>query len=462
MTERMRALAALGAVVLLALGGIAFDATTTDVAAPQPGAPEPGFVQRAAFCPPPVRGTEGVTRLAAATSGGGAVAVSVEPDGAPEELGAERLLSLVPRDSATSVTGIGARLVASVASSIAEPLRGAAASRCSGVAATTWYFPEGSSALGADGRLLLYNPFQDEAVARVLFYTPLGVEAKANLADVAVPAGASVEVAVNEFVLRRPLLSAAVIVTRGRVVAWAELFRAGERQRGAEMTLGAASASDIWYFPAGAVGEGYAERITLLNPSAEEASVTITLATETRVLQPPRLVELTLPPESSRAVALDELVQPPRQPQSVSAWVTSTTGVPIVAERTLRLVGAGRRGLSSEIGVTGAARRWLLGPAVLQPATDAVHVMNPGTQDASVTLTLIRPDAPSLAPRALADIEVPAGLRVTVRLDRWTRGETVGAVLVSDREVMAERTARSAPGADIAALMGTAVRPSAP
>ena len=459
--RRAREVVAIAAVAAAALVGVAFDASSEDVSAPAAGGEEPAFIQRSEICPPQARGLEARAHVAVASSATEPVMLAVGP-GAPRRLHPGNLVARAAGASETTVTGYGGRVAASLSTSVAEPVPGAAAARCSQEASSTWYFPAGSSALGADERLLLVNPFGDEAVARVVFYTPEGLVAKANLADVAVPAGRSVEVAVNDFVLREPLLSAAVRVTRGRVVAWRAELDDGDRGSGAHMSLGAPAASREWYFPAGVLGPGYDERITLTNPSPDEAVVTITLANDRRVVQPPELVELAVAPESSRVVALADIGGAPRRAHDVSAWVTSANAVPVIAERTVRAAVARRAGVASEVGATQPARRWLVGPAALRPSRDAVAVMNPGADDASVTVTLLRARGGALRPRALRGIEVPAGLRATISLQRWTRGEALGASVAADRGVVAERWSYSGGDSDLVALMGTPVTPSAP
>jgi hypothetical protein len=458
-TPGRRETIAVATIAACALAGVAFDLAAGDVAAPPARSSTAAFVERATFCPPPVADVDGHARLAAASAGGERLTVSIEP-GAPARLARGRVLARTV-ESSSAVTGHGARVVASSAVSFSRPVAGAAAARCSVTASDEWYFPAGSSALGSDARLLLFNPFGDEAVARILFFTAGGIVAKANLSDVAVPAGQSVEISVNDYVLRRQLLSAAVLVKRGRVVAWRALLASGRSGAGAHMSLGAPRPSDTWYFPAGALGGSYDERVTVLNPEDEEALLTITLVTERRVVQPPRLVEVAVPPESARTMALAELAGAPRSPRVVSAWVSSANEVGIVAERTVRWVGGARRGVASEVGVTHPARRWVAGPALLRASHDELHVMNPGTRDASVTVTLLRPDGPPLEPGPLRDVEVPAGLRVTLRLDRWTGGAPVAASVVADSEVVVERSGYSAEDSDAAALMGTAITPSA-
>ena len=88
--------------------------------------------------------------------------------------------------------------------------------------------------------------------------------------------------------------------------------------------------------------------------------------------------------------------------------------------------------------------------------------MNPGSSDARVALTILRTGASPLKPRALAEVEVPAGLRTSVDITRWTRGEPLAVSLEADEAVVAERWGRQKQSSDAAAAMGMPVRPNGP
>lgn len=365
-------------------------------------------------------------------------------------------MARLPAEGAPSVSAFGGWAAAHSVASGTGQADGATAAPCSSSASDRWYFAAGSSALGADERLVVSNPFLDEAVVRIVFFTPRGPTAKAGLADVAVPAGRSVAVAVNDYILRQPVLGAEVATRRGRVVAWREQL-SRDPFSGAVLALGARRPAANWYFPDGALGEAYDERIALLNPSGREALVTVTLASSDRVVQPPELVELSLPPGTARELALRSAVPPPRRGVAVGAVVRSVNGVELVAERTVAYEG---QGLAAEVGATRRDRAWHLGPAARRPGRDAVVVLNPGTRDARVRVLLLRAGAPPLAPPALSGVEVRAGLCVRLPVDRWTQGAPMGAAVTSDTAIVAERSSYSREGSDPAASMGTPLAPA--
>lgn len=451
------------ALAAIAAAGVAVDATSAGVHAPSRSAPRGDFVQRAVFCPPPLRrGVESVTRLAVAPARHAGGPVRVQPQPRTLALGRDRLLTTTAPSSASSVTGYGTRVAATSTAVVTKPVPGAAAADCSRVASTDWFFAAGSSALGSDERLLIYNPFLAEAVVRVIFHTARGAQAKAGLADLAIPPGGSLQLAVNEFVLHRKLVGAHVAVTRGRVVAWQEAITARKREHGVWTTLGAPAPATTWFFPDGGVGAGYDEHIAVLNPSDAAARVTVTLSSRSRLIQPRRLVQLTIPPGAVRSVALRRAVGPPARPHGLSATVTTTGSAGVVAQRTVWYPGRRPRGVASETGATVAGRHWILGPAAWRPRLDQALVMNPGPSDVRVRISLIDGRGGLRTPARLAGLIVPGGLRLAVPLTKWTRGRAVGALVSATGAVVVERSSYSAAASDSAALMGARVSPSAP
>ena len=192
---------------------------------------------------------------------------------------------------------------------------------------------------------------------RLSFFTPTGAKVKANLSDIPVRAGTTREISVNEFITLQDELAASVTAVRGHVVAWRMLVAdPKEGTSGTELSLGTTGTSSTWYFPAGGAGSEVTEEISLLNPSAtEEASITISLTTNEGSLQPQKLVEISVPPASSKRVPLFESA-PDRlgSVTDVSALVTSSNGVEVIAERTTAYKGEDA-GLASEIGATQTA-----------------------------------------------------------------------------------------------------------
>jgi Family of unknown function (DUF5719) len=494
MTPRLREMALGAAVLLVVLLGVAYGALVH--------APErvrlansialrgTSFSSRATYCPPSVTRTLGRTRLAVTSTTDKAIPVSVEPAETPTPepqptVGGAGQPTVSPSPAASlggrtpgpsssapqhispgramfapSEEGRGVNVVgyagSVVASAAATGRSGAGAAGCSSAAGRHWYFAAGSSDLGYDERLILYNPFPDEAVVRVSFVTPKGTQSKVNLSDQAVASGATSVLRLNSFILKERLLSVQVDAVRGRVVAWRYLLAHPRHQpHGEQFSLGATNSYTESFLPDGHVGPGYNEQIALLNPNDRAARVSISVLTSKRTVQPPKLLDITVPPASSKAVHPAAAMKGCRDtPCSMGAVVSSTNGVGVVAERTISYSTGHLQGVASEIATPRTALHWYLGPASLDPTRDSVIVVNPTTADASVSLEFQRARGAALSPHALQHIKVKAGTRAEVRIDRWTSGHAVVAVLSSTQQVAAERFSYSRRAQDASEVMG--------
>ncbi|HEX2196606.1 MAG TPA: DUF5719 family protein, partial [Actinomycetota bacterium] len=422
-------------------------------------ATEPAFDARAVFCPPALERPASALTVTATARGDEPVEVGIEPaseervDLAPESI-LELKSSSAERADAADVVGYGGRVDATAVTSVDEPISGVGGAACASGASTRWYFPEGNSTVTHDERLLIYNPFPDEAVVRVALLTPGGERSKAGLSDVAVPSESSIALAVNDFVFEQKVLGALVTAVRGRVVAWRlSLARPEDKPSGIQFTLGATSPADTWYFAEGAVGAGYEERISIMNPGDEEATVEVTLVTQRRALPAAGATEVPVPARSTVAIVLDESALP-GESGGAGAVVRSLNRVPIVVERTVFYATRDVDGVASEVGAPRPSKRWLLGPATSRPDTDSAVLLNATPQDATVTLTLIGAGGRPLRPESLADLTLRGGARLRVPLNELTQGRPHAVLVEATEGVVAERFSYSAGAGDVASLMG--------
>lgn len=455
------------AITAALVAGAGLDATLTAAPESVPAVSGPRFVERASFCPPSLKSKDAVSRVAVTGTSGTAFPVGLDPDLAGDrfELSADDMV-LHPREgsSGLNVVGYGGATAASALTGVRSPITGVGAAGCAATPSSVWYFAEGASTLGSDQRLLIYNPFPDEAVVRVTFFTKSGPKNKANLQDVAVPAHSSKGIAVNDFVGINRTLGARVEAVRGRFVAWRILLAKPEsRPRGVQFGAGATAPALTWYFPDGGVGDGFEQRISVVNPSEdEEAIVSVTLTTRDEAIQPRRLIEVKVAPGSVKPLPLADLVGDRGDLGGVSAVVHSGNGVPVVAERVIWFDTDEVEGVASEIGSPVTATRWTLAPATAAPATDVVYVMNPSSQDSRLDITLVREEGSVLSPEALAGIRLRAGSRVKIPLGDYTSGTAMVVVLRATTAVVAERFSYSAALEDVAAVMGIPLTPSGP
>ena len=105
----------------------------------------------------------------------------------------------------------------------------------------------------------------------------------------------------------------------------------------------------------GSVGTGASERISVLNPTRDEALVTVSLVTDREAIQPPELVEMAIPAQSSIEVNLADAVGN-NDLGGTSVVVRSVNEVPIVVERSIFYSEGEFSGFTTEIGAATPAR----------------------------------------------------------------------------------------------------------
>ena len=425
-------------------------------------APAGRFEARAVFCPPRIVEDSGA-QLAATAAGHETIPVGIEP-AAPEAVhlaGGRALLRSIDPGAPPEITGFGGALVASVLEVAELPIQkraavtGVGAGNCAAGSSEWWYFAQGSSLLDSDERLLVSNPFPEEAVVKVHLLTPQGEQVPSGLTQIAVPAGGATVVRINEFAQTQRLVSTVVETIRGRVIAWKGVMTDPEDgPSGFTFTLGATAPAKTWFFPQGEIGTGTSETISVLNPGEGEADVTISLATSDGLVQPPELVDLPIEARTSRSIDLGGSVSA-RQANlgAASVVLQSTNGAPVVAERTVAYNGEEMIGVSSEIGLTAGASEWMVGPAAAKPGIDTLAVMNAGPGQVRIDVSL-RTEGGTINPRQLRGLRLSAGARVGIPLHEFTDGETSVARVVATGPVVVERLAYSPAREDVGTLMG--------
>lgn len=451
------------ALLALLVVGIVLDLSPrASTAERQPAPPGARFESYTSYCPPALKNGEAGVQLSASSLGEESTPVGLEPARQTARLlDPDRVVTFSePNGDVVNVVGYGAPVTASAVTGIQSPVEGLGSAPCSTEAATDWFFADGSSALHYDERLLVYNPFPDEAVVRVTLFTRDGQKDKASLSEIAVPAQSSIGIKLNEAVRLQRLLSVHAAAVRGRVVVWKVLIAdPEERPDGIQFTLGATEISTEWYFPEGWVGDLYDERVALLNPGDEESVVTVSLMTGDGTVQPPRLVEVEVPPKTSKVIALNEALSRAqlRELTGVGVVVRSSNEVGIVAERTIWYGGGKLNGVTNELGAPAPGRIWVVGPASTLGETDSLTVLNPDVGPATVTVRLLRVEGRPIEAASLTTIRITAGSRFKIPIAEFTKGRPMVAVVEADRPIVVERTSYSTARGDFASLMGRLV-----
>jgi Family of unknown function (DUF5719) len=463
--ERARDLTVLAAVVVLMLAGIGFDLATDDAEPTSAAQTGPSFFERAQFCPSGILDEGSGAEVSIATAAPDQVPVELSPlEPEPLELSAGSTVTRPIEDSQPVVAeGFGNAVAAGTSHFVdatvgrSGSVEGVGAGTCATDSSQNWFFPSGDSSVATDYRLIVANPFPDEAVVQVNFLTEEGAETSAQLSEVAVASGQVEVVSISGAAVPEDLLSIRLHSVRGRVVAWKALWTKPDGEApGLEFTLGAPALGEEWYFPAGEVGEEARQTITLMNPNEEEASVSVVLSSNEGPVQSSRLLEISVPPASSRQVVVaDRLEERRRNVGGVSAVVTVDNQVPIVAESTTVFDGDEMAGRISEVGAGRTSDAWLVAPPSSRPTTDSLILQNPTRRDVTVDVAIYEGSDGGMRPDDLQGIEVPAGLRVPISLDDYgsTKGAFV-AVTSEGGEVVVERIAWDEGRSDLSSVMG--------
>lgn len=454
MSERRKEMTLAAAIVVTVAVGLAWGALSTGVTRSEETVEAGLFTERSLFCPGLPDGVLASPRILVGALGSEEVRVELEPrDEVPRDvLGEAGLFVENGGMAASNIVGYGGAVGAGISQRFSRPRAGESAAPCSQRASRDWYLPLGSSARGANELIYLYNPFPDEAVVRITFFDEDGAISKARLADVAVPAGETTTVRVNKFILQQKTLAAQVSALRGRVVTWKTLFSDTDLTSGVATSLGATRPMPFWYFPVGAVGPGIEEQISLLNPSDEEAIVSISLIADENIQQPPELLEMTLPRQSARDISIARHI-PDGVEGSVSAIVQSINEVDIVAERGVWYGEGAFTGVTAELGAPVPAAAWWLPPAVADPDRDSVVVLNASENPVKVDLEFQGPDGPVTA-EGVGSVNLEPGGRARIALTGLQDGANTIAILRADGLVVAERLGYSSESGDVAAVMG--------
>ena len=266
---------------------------------------------------------------------------------------------------------------------------------CSQNPAPRWMVSGAQTTVGSSARLLLFNPFDGDAVVRVSFATPEGRVNLVSSENVSVPARQVVALSLNELQPEQPDLGVLVEVEAGRVVAtglqnFAPPDLPDIELDGVEPATDPNAPEGRTVLPATAVdattvglayassGETTTSWVTLLNPNTQPARITVGVSDA--IAGAAINEEVVVGPESVARVNLDGLSSAP----DFGVTLTSNNDVSIVANGFQAITGetkgvAAAEGIP-EIDVTNAA------PVAPEGSAPEIALFNPG--DAPVTATI--------------------------------------------------------------------------
>lgn len=319
------------------------------------------------------------------------------------------------------------------------------AAACATTPSAQWHLAAGATTVDARERLVLFNPFPDDAVVDITFTTPESYRAPPEYAGFVVPAQRVVAIDVGQIASRHAQVAMSVVARSGRlVVDRVQTFDGSNGPEGLAVTTAAPSPAEVWYLPDGFRTEGLQETVTVYNPGDAQAEVDVELVVDPS--DDPAIVtavepfQLSIPPRRYAQVALHaEDRVPPELGHSVV--VRSQNGVPVVAERWIRSADpAPREGLAATMGSPIVSTRWLTAAGGTGEAeSEFLVVVNP-SPDAIVRFSVATPTESQLLPvEGLQDVEVRPGQRRRIDLGEFVNRDFLPLVVTASRPLAVER-----------------------
>jgi hypothetical protein len=341
---------------------------------------------------------------------------------------------------------------------------GHAVGPCSSSAATSWYFPSGTTRAGARLIYAVFNPFPDQAVIDFDFQVEddngRQVERQTDrLSGIVVKPGQVLPVDITDIIQVRPRLSTHIQVrgNRGRVVVDQLLLIDGEHKDPKQISvgLGATTLMDSWLFPDGEpVTSGVETNVVIYNPGGDtvEADVFVNIDGSTTDAEP---FTATVRPGQYLVVPL---TKDNRLPLGAGYWmvVHSRRGGPVVVAREQKVTApAPRPGITSNLGSPLLATQWLV-PLGGLPNTESADVViaNPSsTKEVTITVSAVADgsvtpiadyDTVVLAPGARTDVDLNGTTVPGAPPARSLRIDANGPVVASQSFAWKQPDARAA------------------
>ncbi len=304
---------------------------------------------------------------------------------------------------------------------------GRSVSPCSDQTSSEWYLADGYTVGGSVDTLILTNPYDDTAVADLVFATEAGPSEPNAFQSFPIPPRSVKTIRIAELGARdEPVIAVSVVTSSGRLVLGrAQQYLGGERN-GYAVTLAAPALRDQWWFADGEVGDGISERFSIYNPTSSAVDVDVIFLGLPADANFGYDEPITVPAGEVVVVDPSEIEAIPQGRHSV---VFSTLAEPsIVVERVLTrpiddpsLAPDDRKYTTVVLGATGrpdgyVASQWHIGVGPSTPTPEALVVYNIDNAAGTLTVEAVGPAGPSAVP-SLTDIPIPPGAVVLVDLE---------------------------------------------
>jgi parallel beta-helix repeat protein len=306
-------------------------------------------------------------------------------------------------------------------------------------AGQSYYFAEGATAGGFETWVLLLNPYDADAHAKVTLMTGAGAVVEK---DVTVPALTRRTVSLDELLPDSYDVATRVTSDRplvaDRSMYWdpdAADLNAWEMRGGSSTTASPAPATG-WFLAEGSTGGGFDTWVLLQNPNATAAGVDVDFYNASG---PAGHVDLSMPAQSRATVRVSDYV-----PDDFSVSTGVSSDLPVVVERSMywnaleTAVPCEMREGHANSGSIRAGNAWMVPEGSSGGGFDTfVLIANTEDRTASLRVTFMTGGGP-VGP---FDFNVPAGSRCTIRVSDWLPDQMEVSTLVeSDTQVVVERS----------------------
>jgi hypothetical protein len=317
---------------------------------------------------------------------------------------------------------------------------GVAVSPCSNSASGSWYLADGTTVDGATYDLVITNPFPDIAVVDFTFFTDERPLSPVAFQGFVVAAQSVTVIDIREAGVRdEELVSIQAVARRGRfVMARSQRFAGGGRL-GYDVSLGAPSLGDQWWFADGDLGDGINEDFVIFNPNEDEAEVTVVFfpmeAGEGLGPDPFTLVVDGLSTTTLRSSTIPDL------PAGRHAAVVSTiTQNRIVVERVLTRPAGDLVSTTVVLGSRFPSSRWHVPTPITTATEGALVVSNASLDDGTVSVLALGPGGEVPVPGLDA---LPIAANGVITIDA-VAPELLGKpfVVTADVQIVVERSLR--------------------
>ncbi|HEX6209024.1 MAG TPA: DUF5719 family protein [Actinomycetota bacterium] len=434
--ERLRLPGALLVSVLVVAGGLALE-RGLGARTRTPGE-VPSAVSGAWFCPHGGSGrwrvwlvvanpTQEPAQIRATTYGG----ERPESQVATVDPGTQRYLEVPAADpgAASAVEFFGGPVAAGTvmtrSTGKGEPL-GRAAEPCLAESAARWYLPEGTTLRGFDQRVVVMNPFPQEAVVSLWLTDERETIKPGDLQGIVLPGRRSASFDIGAFSLGNQTLAVTVDVRLGKVAVGA----VGLSETGIRASTGVTAPAGTWVMP-GALDDEPSD-LTVLGTSRAEAPFRARVQGAEGQIEV--ISEAVVPPGKAETHAVPA--------QGAGLVAVADGSEPFVAGRRLNTPGD----LASVPAIAEGAASWIALPTTTPTGgASTLFIQNAGEQVADVRIVLVTETGPAEAPEIGRIALRPGGYRA-VDLSQLVGDEPVSVVVRAESGTVIVGQASRDPG----------------